>query len=69
MTGNERDDRGSIAGRAEFFIGFKFLIEMVMKGCVFWDIIPCSPSKVNRSFGETCRLSEEVGNIFIRNTR
>jgi hypothetical protein len=28
---------------------------MVMKSSVFWDITPCSPLKVNRSFGWTYR--------------
>jgi hypothetical protein len=29
---------------------------MVMMRSVFWDITPCSPLKVNRRFGGTCRL-------------
>jgi hypothetical protein len=28
-----------------------------MKGSLFWDIRPCSPLKVNRRFGGTCRLN------------
>jgi hypothetical protein len=27
-----------------------------LKSSVFWDITPCSPLKVNRRTGETCRL-------------
>jgi hypothetical protein len=27
-----------------------------MKSCVLWDITPCSPLKVNRRLGVTCRL-------------
>jgi hypothetical protein len=27
-----------------------------MNSSVFWDITPCSPLKVNRRFGGTCRL-------------
>jgi hypothetical protein len=27
-----------------------------MKSSIFWDITPCSPLKVNRRFGGTCRL-------------
>jgi hypothetical protein len=27
-----------------------------MQGYIFWDTIPCSPVKVNRRFGRTCRL-------------
>jgi hypothetical protein len=26
----------------------------VMKSCVSWDIMPCSPLKINRCFGGTC---------------
>jgi hypothetical protein len=37
-------------------VGFDCLTEVVMKSIVFWDIMPCSPSKVNRSFGGTFRL-------------
>jgi hypothetical protein len=29
---------------------------VVMKSSVFWDIVPCSPLKVNRRLGGTCRL-------------
>jgi hypothetical protein len=29
---------------------------VVMKCSIFWDITPCSPLKVNRRFGGTCRL-------------
>jgi hypothetical protein len=29
---------------------------MRLKNSVLWDITPCSPLKVNRSFGTTCRL-------------
>jgi hypothetical protein len=28
---------------------------IIMKNSVLWDIMPCSPSKVNRRFGGTCR--------------
>jgi hypothetical protein len=27
-----------------------------MKSCVFWDIMPCGPLKVNQHFREICRL-------------
>jgi hypothetical protein len=27
-----------------------------MKGSVLWDIVPCSPLKINRRFGGTGRL-------------
>jgi hypothetical protein len=36
-------------------IGFEFLTAVVIKSSIFWDITPCSPLKVNRRFGETCR--------------
>jgi hypothetical protein len=29
---------------------------MALKSTIFWDITPCSPLKVNRRFGGTCRL-------------
>jgi hypothetical protein len=29
---------------------------MVMKSSIFWDITLCSPCKLNRRFGGTCRL-------------
>lgn len=44
-----------------------FLIAVVMKGFVFWNITPYSPLKINRSFGGTCRLHEAVD--FQRTTR
>jgi hypothetical protein len=28
----------------------------ILKSAIFWDITPCSPLKVNRRFGGTCRL-------------
>jgi hypothetical protein len=34
-----------------------------MKSCIFWDITPCSPLKVNRRFGGTCRLVFRVGKL------
>jgi hypothetical protein len=46
VTGNERDVRGSIAGRAGLFIGFEVLTAVVMKGCVIWAITAYSPYKV-----------------------
>jgi hypothetical protein len=37
------------------FVGFEVLIAVVTKSSVFWDITSCSPLKVNRCFGATCR--------------
>jgi hypothetical protein len=37
-------------------VGFEVLTAVVMKSSVFWDITPCSPLKVSRRFGWTCRL-------------
>jgi hypothetical protein len=37
-------------------VGFRVLTAVVMKSSIFWDITPCSPLKVNRRFGGTCRL-------------
>jgi hypothetical protein len=38
------------------YLRFEVLTAMVMKRFVFWDITPCSPLKVNRRFGGTCRI-------------
>jgi hypothetical protein len=32
------------------------IIYVGMRGSVFWDIMPCSPLKVNRRFRGTCSL-------------
>jgi hypothetical protein len=37
-------------------IGFEVLRGVVMNSSIFWDITPCSPLKIDRSFGRTCRL-------------
>jgi hypothetical protein len=34
-------------------VEFEVLIAVVMKSTIFWEIVPCSPLKVNRRFGET----------------
>jgi hypothetical protein len=40
-----------------YSVGFEFLrAAVVMKSSVLWDIRPCSPLKVNRYFGGTCRF-------------
>jgi hypothetical protein len=39
------------------FVGFEVLTAAVMKITIFWDIMPCSPLKVNRRVGGTSRLS------------
>jgi hypothetical protein len=39
------------------FVEFKVLTAVVMKSSVFWDIMPCSPLKVNRRFGRTYPLN------------
>jgi hypothetical protein len=33
-------------------VGFEVLTAVAMKISILWDITPCSPLKVNRSFGE-----------------
>jgi hypothetical protein len=38
------------------YVGFEVLTAVVMNSSIFWDITPCSPLKVNRRFGGTCRL-------------
>jgi hypothetical protein len=40
-------------------VGFEVLTTVVMKRTVFWDIISCSPLKVNRRFGGTYHLHLE----------
>jgi hypothetical protein len=37
-------------------LGFEILTAVVMKSTLLWDTTPCSPMKVNRRFGGTCRL-------------
>jgi hypothetical protein len=39
-----------------FYIIFEVLTMVVMKSFVFWDIMPCSPLKVNKHFREMCAL-------------
>jgi hypothetical protein len=38
------------------YAGLQVLIAVVLKTSMFWDMTPCSPLKVNRRFGEICRL-------------
>jgi hypothetical protein len=38
-------------------VGFGVLTAVVMKSTIFWDIMSCSPLKVNRRFGGTYRLN------------
>jgi hypothetical protein len=42
-------------GYLEQYVGFEVLTAVVMKSSVFWDLMPCSPLKVNQSFSGTCR--------------
>jgi hypothetical protein len=37
-------------------VEFEVLTAVVMKSAIFWEIMLCSPLKVNRSFGGTYRL-------------
>jgi hypothetical protein len=37
-------------------VGSEVLIAAIMKNCIFWDITPCNPLKVNRRFGVKYRL-------------
>jgi hypothetical protein len=37
-------------------LGTEVLTVLVMNTYIVWDIMPCSPLKVNRRFGRTCRL-------------
>jgi hypothetical protein len=38
------------------YFGFEALTEVVIESSVFWDVTLCSPLKVNRRYGGTCRL-------------
>jgi hypothetical protein len=38
----------------------RFLTVVVRKSSIFWDIMPCSPLKVDRRFGGTCLLETSV---------
>jgi hypothetical protein len=38
------------------YIIFEVLTAVVMKSCIYWDITPCSPLKVNRRYGGIFRL-------------
>jgi hypothetical protein len=39
-----------------YYLLYEFLTAVVMTNPIFWDITQCSPLKVNRCFGGTCRL-------------
>jgi hypothetical protein len=39
---------------------FEALAAVAVNGSVFGDITPCSPSKVNRRFGETCLRLQQI---------
>jgi hypothetical protein len=50
------------------YVGFQFVTVVVMNSPIFWDITLCSPLKVNRSSGGTCRLHlQGLGTIHSRN--
>jgi hypothetical protein len=59
-------------------VEFEILTAVVMKSSIFWDIRPCSPLKIKRRFGGTCRIHagfllglffdpEYGGDLFLRN--
>jgi hypothetical protein len=37
-------------------VGLEIPTAVLMKRFIFWNIMPCSPLKINGRFGETCRL-------------
>jgi hypothetical protein len=39
------------------------LRDLNLRSSVFWGITPCSPVKVNRRFGRTCRVHVQGGRI------
>jgi hypothetical protein len=38
------------------YVGVEVFTAVVMKISIFWDIMPCSSSEINRRFGGTCRF-------------
>jgi hypothetical protein len=53
----QRTGRKILAPTADYdqYIGFEVLTAVVIKSSILWDIMPCSPLKVNRRF-ECCLL-------------
>jgi hypothetical protein len=43
-------------GVSDFLLRVSIRSKNYRKSSIFWDITPCSPLKVNRRFGGTCRL-------------
>jgi hypothetical protein len=41
-------------------VRFEVLTAVIVRSSVFWDVMPCSPLNVNRSFRGTCRLHLRV---------
>jgi hypothetical protein len=46
----------NVQKRYNHIVGSEVPTAVVMISSIFWDITPCSPSKVSRRFGGTCRL-------------
>jgi hypothetical protein len=42
----------------KYNVGFEVLTAVVMKSSIFWDVMPCSPLKVNVS-------EEHIASIFV----
>jgi hypothetical protein len=45
----------STAGFIHLLVGFEVLTAVIMSSYIFWNTSPCSPLKINRRFGGTCR--------------
>jgi hypothetical protein len=53
-TGHFPNTATNVAAYAEMF-AFEVSTAVVIKSSIFWDMMLCSPLKVNRRFGGTCR--------------
>jgi hypothetical protein len=47
---------GTLLSQIIIYLRFNVLAEIVMKSSIFWNIMPCSPFKVNRRFGGIYRI-------------
>jgi hypothetical protein len=52
--------KGNLWVEGDANVSSEILTAVVMKRSIFWDITPCSPLKVNRSYEGTCHLDVQV---------
>jgi hypothetical protein len=53
----------NVTGSTASSVGFEVVTSVVIKSCIFWEIIPCSPLKVGRRFRGARRLCLHVRRI------